>query len=162
MEGLKATVAEYVRSRFRDRIALVVFGNTAYLQSPLTSDTTLVEELVKSIQPRMAGDGTAIGDALGLALKRLREVIEGTKAIMPSRAEPKRRNSIVIDGIFFERGRTGIFRVWDALLKEWSTKPFAERIVVLDRSGHAPRYPGIRYRLLPRAETSRNEEESAI
>lgn len=76
--------------------------------------------------------------------------------------EPKRRNTIVIDGIFFERGRTGIFRVWDALLKEWSAKPFAQRIVVLDRSGHAPRYPGIRYRLLPRAETSRNEEESAM
>ena len=82
MEGLKATVAEYVRSRSKDRIALVVFGNTAYLQSPLTSDTTLVEELVKSIQPRMAGDGTAIGDGLGLALKRLREVKDGTKAII--------------------------------------------------------------------------------
>jgi Ca-activated chloride channel family protein len=82
MEGLKATVAEYARSRSRDRLALVVFGNTAYLQSPLTSDTALVEELVKSIQPRMAGDGTAIGDGLGLALKRLREVKEGTKAII--------------------------------------------------------------------------------
>ncbi|MEY4668304.1 MAG: hypothetical protein RL518_1003 [Pseudomonadota bacterium] len=82
MEGLKATVAEYVRSRSRDRIALVVFGNTAYLQSPLTSDTHLVEELVRSIQPRMAGDGTAIGDGLGLALKRLREVKDGTKAII--------------------------------------------------------------------------------
>jgi Ca-activated chloride channel family protein len=82
MEGLKATVAEYVRTRSGDRIALVVFGNTAYLQSPLTSDTNLVEELVKSIQPRMAGDGTAIGDGLGLALKRLREVKAGTKAII--------------------------------------------------------------------------------
>lgn len=82
MEGLKATVAEYVRSRSRDRIALVVFGNTAYLQSPLTSDTNLVEELVRSIQPRMAGDGTAIGDGLGLALKRLQEVKEGSKAII--------------------------------------------------------------------------------
>ena len=82
MEGLKATVADYVRTRANDRIALVVFGNTAYLQSPLTSDTHLVEELVKSIQPRMAGDGTAIGDGLGLALKRLREVKEGTKAII--------------------------------------------------------------------------------
>lgn len=82
MEGLKATVADYVRNRSNDRVALVVFGNTAYLQSPLTSDVHLVEELVKSIQPRMAGDGTAIGDGLGLALKRLREVRDGTKAII--------------------------------------------------------------------------------
>ena len=82
MEGLKATVADYVRTRSRDRLALVVFGNTAYPQSPLTSDTHLIEELVKSIQPRMAGDGTAIGDGLGLALKRLRDVKDGTKAII--------------------------------------------------------------------------------
>lgn len=59
--------------------------------------------------------------------------------------------SIVIDGVFFERARTGIFRVWDSLLKEWSKTPFGQRIVVLDRSGHAPRHPGIRYRLVPRA-----------
>jgi glycosyltransferase involved in cell wall biosynthesis len=77
-------------------------------------------------------------------------------------SQPAIRQSIVIDGIFFERGRTGIFRVWDALLKDWSTKPFAERLVVLDRSGHAPRYPGIRYRLMPRADTTRNEDESVM
>jgi len=82
MEGIKSVVAEYVRARSNDRVGLVVFGNTAYLQSPLTTDTAMVEELVRSLQPRMAGDGTAIGDGLGLALKRLREVKEGTKAII--------------------------------------------------------------------------------
>lgn len=82
MEGIKSVVAEYVRARSNDRVGLVVFGNTAYLQSPLTTDTTMVEELVRSLQPRMAGDGTAIGDGLGLALKRLRDVSEGTKAII--------------------------------------------------------------------------------
>lgn len=82
MEGIKSVVAEYVRARAGDRVGLVVFGNTGYLQSPLTTDTALVEELVRALQPRMAGDGTAIGDGLGLALKRLREVKEGTKAII--------------------------------------------------------------------------------
>ncbi len=82
MEGVKTVVAEYVRARSHDRVGLVVFGETAYLQSPLTSDTSLVEELVKSLQPRMAGDGTAIGDGLGLGLKRLRDVKDGTKAII--------------------------------------------------------------------------------
>ena len=82
MEGVKTVVAEYVRARSQDRIGLVVFGNTSYLQSPLTTDTALVEELVKYLFPRMAGDGTAIGDGLGLALKRLRDVKEGTKAII--------------------------------------------------------------------------------
>ena len=82
MEGIKGVVAEYVRTRSRDRVGLVVFGNTGYLQAPLTTDTSLVEEMVKSMQPRMAGDGTAIGDGLGLALKRLREVKDGAKAIV--------------------------------------------------------------------------------
>jgi glycosyltransferase involved in cell wall biosynthesis len=59
--------------------------------------------------------------------------------------------SIVVDGVFFERARTGIFRLWDSILREWSQTSFGKRIVVLDRSGHAPRYPGIRYRLVPRA-----------
>lgn len=63
-----------------------------------------------------------------------------------------RQKTIVIDGVFFERARTGIFRLWDSLLKEWSETPFGRTIVVLDRSGHAPRYPGIRYRLVPRAQ----------
>ena len=67
MDGAKSAVAEYVRSRQKDRIGLVVFGNTAYLQSPLTTDTALVEQLVNTLYPRMAGDGTAIGDGLGLA-----------------------------------------------------------------------------------------------
>ncbi len=82
MEGVKTVVAEYVRSRRGDRVGLVVFGNTSYLQSPLTSDTLLVEQLVAQLQPRMAGDGTAIGDGLGLGLKRLRDVEGKSKAII--------------------------------------------------------------------------------
>lgn len=82
MEGVKTVVAEYVRSRRGDRVGLVVFGNTSYLQSPLTSDTQLVETLVGQLQPRMAGDGTAIGDGLGLALKRLKDVEGRSKAII--------------------------------------------------------------------------------
>jgi len=82
MEGVKTVVAEYVRSRRQDRVGLVVFGNSAYLQSPLTSDTLLVEKLVQQLQPRMAGDGTAIGDGLGLALKRLRDIEGESKAII--------------------------------------------------------------------------------
>jgi Ca-activated chloride channel family protein len=82
MEGVKTVVAEYVRSRRQDRVGLIVFGNTSYLQSPLTSDVLLVENLVQQLQPRMAGDGTAIGDGLGLALKRLRDIEGSSKAII--------------------------------------------------------------------------------
>ncbi len=82
MEGVKTVVAEYVRTRHNDRVGLIVFGNTAYLQSPITTDTQLVEGLVSSLQPGMAGDGTAIGDGLGLALKRLKDVKDSSRAII--------------------------------------------------------------------------------
>lgn len=82
MEGVKTVVAEYVRSRQSDRVGLIVFGNTAYLQSPLTTDTQLVEGLVNGLQPGMAGDGTAIGDGLGLALKRLKDINDSSRAII--------------------------------------------------------------------------------
>jgi Ca-activated chloride channel family protein len=82
MQGVKTVVAEYVRSRSHDRVGLIVFGNTAYLQSPLTNDIKLVESLVQQLQPRMAGDGTAIGDGLGLSLKRLKDIEGTSKAII--------------------------------------------------------------------------------
>lgn len=82
LEGLKTAVAEYVKNRSQDRIGLVVFGQNAYLQSPLTTDVGLVEQFVKTLQPRMAGDGTAIGDGLGLALKRLKKVSDSSRAII--------------------------------------------------------------------------------
>jgi Ca-activated chloride channel family protein len=82
MQGVKTVVAEYVRSRSNDRVGLIVFGNTSYLQSPLTNDIKLVESLVEQLQPRMAGDGTAIGDGLGLALKRLKDIEGTSKAII--------------------------------------------------------------------------------
>lgn len=82
LEGLKTVVAEYVKNRSQDRVGLVVFGQNAYLQSPLTTDVGLVEQFVKTLQPRMAGDGTAIGDGLGLALKRLKKVNDSSRAII--------------------------------------------------------------------------------
>jgi glycosyltransferase involved in cell wall biosynthesis len=52
---------------------------------------------------------------------------------------------IVIDGVFFQIGRSGIARVWQSLLGLWSGTPFGERLVVMDRNRTIPRLPGIRY-----------------
>lgn len=82
IDGVKTVVSEYVHNRTQDRVGLVVFGNLAYLQSPLTADSALVEDLVNGLRPGMAGDGTAIGEGLGLALKRLKEIEGESKAII--------------------------------------------------------------------------------
>ena len=56
---------------------------------------------------------------------------------------------IVIDGVFFQIGRSGIARVWQSLLGLWSGTPFGNRLVVMDRARTAPRVQGIRYHDAP-------------
>ncbi|WP_421654461.1 glycosyltransferase family 4 protein [Leptothermofonsia sp. ETS-13] len=56
---------------------------------------------------------------------------------------------IMIDGIFFQLHKTGIARVWQSLLQEWSSQEVAQHLLVLDRNGTAPRLPNIRYLPFP-------------
>lgn len=56
---------------------------------------------------------------------------------------------IVIDGVFFQIGRSGIARVWLKLLQHWVDQGFADQVVVVDRNRTAPRVEGIAYRDAP-------------
>ena len=69
---VKTVVREFVQRRRGDRVGLVLFGSRAYLQSPLTFDLNTVETLLTEAPVGIAGGKTAIGDAIGLAVKRLR------------------------------------------------------------------------------------------
>jgi Ca-activated chloride channel family protein len=69
----KAVAGEFVRKRGGDRIGMVLFGDQAYLQAPLTFDRQTVLQLLNEAQIGLAGERTAIGDAIGLALKRLQD-----------------------------------------------------------------------------------------
>lgn len=82
LEGVKEVVSQVLAGRGQDRIGLVVFGASAYLQSPLTLDHGLIASLVGNLRVGVAGDGTAIGDGLGLAVKRSEEIAGKTKAII--------------------------------------------------------------------------------
>jgi len=64
---------EFIERRVGDRVGLVLFGQQAYLQTPLTFDRTTVKTLLDEAVIGLAGQATAIGDAIGLAVKRLRE-----------------------------------------------------------------------------------------
>lgn len=72
LRAVQGVVTKFVEERKGDRIGLVVFGGEAFLQSPLTPDLTMIQALVERLHVGMAGDGTAIGDGLGVALKRVR------------------------------------------------------------------------------------------
>ena len=82
MAVIKGVVGRFVEGRGGDRIGLTVFGNHAYVLSPLTLDVQAVRGLVDGMLPRMAGDGTAIGDAIGLSVKKLRERPQGSRVLL--------------------------------------------------------------------------------
>jgi Ca-activated chloride channel homolog len=67
----KRVVADFVRARSGDRIGLVVFGEHAFTQCPLTVDHRLVLEAIDRVDVGVAGDATALGEAIGLSARRL-------------------------------------------------------------------------------------------
>lgn len=74
LQAVKGVVQEFVRKRETDRIGLVVFGSEAYTQLPLTRDYNAVTQALERMDIGMAGKSTAMGDALGIAVKRLKDV----------------------------------------------------------------------------------------
>ncbi len=69
----KAVASEFIERRVGDRMGLILFGQQAYLQTPLTFDRQTVRQLLLESAIGLAGKETAIGDAIGLAVKRLRD-----------------------------------------------------------------------------------------
>jgi len=68
---VKDVVGDFVERRKGDRLGLILFGSQAYLQTPLTFDRFTVKKLLQETPLGIAGGKTAIGDAIGLAVKRL-------------------------------------------------------------------------------------------
>lgn len=67
----KAVIADFLERRSGDRVGLIVFGRRAYALTPLTRDLDTVREQLDGTVTGLAGNETAIGDAIGLATKRL-------------------------------------------------------------------------------------------
>jgi Ca-activated chloride channel family protein len=70
---VKEVVGDFVERRRGDRLGLILFGSQAYLQTPLTFDRFTVRSLLTETPLGIAGGKTAIGDAIGLAVKRLHD-----------------------------------------------------------------------------------------
>jgi len=73
LTATKVVAGQFIQRRVGDRLGLILFGTNAYLQTPLTFDRATVTTLLNEAALGLAGESTAIGDAIGLAVKRLRK-----------------------------------------------------------------------------------------
>lgn len=81
LQATQAIGGEFIQRRVGDRVGLILFGEQAYLQTPLTFDRETVRTLLYEAAIGLAGQATAIGDAIGLMVKRLNNV-EDVKQVM--------------------------------------------------------------------------------
>ena len=71
LTAAKAVLADFLDRRAGDRVGLIVFGQKAYALTPMTLDLDSVRQQLDDSVVGLAGRETAIGDAIGLAVKRL-------------------------------------------------------------------------------------------
>lgn len=82
LDIVKSVGTEFILGRQGDRLGIVAFGDNAYLQTPLTHDNNSVAAMLQYSEVGLAGDSTAIGDAIALSVKTLREKPEGSRVII--------------------------------------------------------------------------------
>jgi Ca-activated chloride channel family protein len=82
LSTVKKVLNDFVSQRQGDRLGLVLFGSQAYLQAPLTFDWQTVQTLMNEAQIGLAGKKTAIGDAIGLTIKRLQSHPEQSRVVI--------------------------------------------------------------------------------
>jgi len=82
MAVVKQVAQDFVSRRAGDRVGLIMFGSQAYVQTPLTHDHETVQHFLDEAAVGLAGRSTAIGDAIGLAVKRLRDRPDASRVLI--------------------------------------------------------------------------------
>jgi len=78
----RALARDFIARRDGDRVGLIVFGNQAYLHTPLTFDLRAVQAALDETGVGLAGRETAMGDAIALATQRLREFGDSARVLV--------------------------------------------------------------------------------
>jgi Ca-activated chloride channel family protein len=83
LTATKQVAGDFIERRVGDRLGLILFGEQAYLQAPLSFDRETVRSLLDEAAIGLAGaEATAIGDAIGLGVKRLRNVEQSSRVLI--------------------------------------------------------------------------------
>lgn len=79
---IKHVLMNFIQRRVGDRIGLILFADTAYLQTPLTYDRNTISDMLNDTVIGLVGEQTAIGDAVGLAVKRFKQKEESNRVLI--------------------------------------------------------------------------------
>ena len=82
LTAVKQVAGDFIDRRTGDRIGLILFGENAYLQTPMTFDRATVKTLLNEAAIGLAGKSTAIGDSIGLAVKKIRETENNNRILI--------------------------------------------------------------------------------
>ena len=81
-EVVRETASEFVKKRRQDSMGLILFGERSYLFAPLTYDKKTVIERINDASVGLAGQATALGDAIGLGVMHLKKTPEQGRVII--------------------------------------------------------------------------------
>jgi Ca-activated chloride channel family protein len=82
LDMLKVLLGEFIERRNGDRLGLILFGDDAYMQTPMTFDRKTVQQMLDETVLGLVGKQTAIGDAIALAVKRFDEKKESNRVLL--------------------------------------------------------------------------------
>jgi len=82
LDMLKVLLGEFIQRRTGDRLGLILFGDDAYMQTPMTFDRKTVQQMLDETVLGLVGKQTAIGDAIALAVKRFDEKKESNRVLL--------------------------------------------------------------------------------
>lgn len=82
LTAIKQVLSDFVKERDHDRLGLILFGDAAYIQAPFTDDLTTWLTLLNESSIGMAGQSTAIGDAIGLAISAFNKAKTKNKVLI--------------------------------------------------------------------------------
>ena len=82
LDMLKVLLGEFIERRSGDRLGLILFGDDAYMQTPMTFDRKTVQQMLDETVLGLVGKQTAIGDAIALAVKRFDEKKDSNRVLL--------------------------------------------------------------------------------
>jgi len=82
LDMLKVLLGDFIERRTGDRLGLILFGDDAYMQTPMTFDRKTIKQMLDETVLGLVGQQTAIGDAIALGVKRFNEAEESNRVLL--------------------------------------------------------------------------------